>query len=316
MIKEVKNCIELYEEFKIKNEVKNSEIIKFKGVEGFDVYNPSVPFNYNGELVMAGRVEERDNEVSETRIFVKGSDSWVLKEDSIRLVMKDPFMSLIKGEIVLGGYPNVFIENSKGDFERSCINYFFTGENLNELKLTFKGPIGMKDIRLVEMKDGRIGVFSRPRNSESYFEKYGVTVAIGFEIVNSLEEITPELISEARPLYGVFPAENWGGCNQVYVLENGNLGVIGHIADKSINKEELNYYAVSFCVNPDTREVTDVKMIACRESFPEGPAKKPGLKNVVFSAGIIDNKDGTVDLYAGLNDCQVGKCTIPNPFII
>jgi len=33
--------------------------LTFKGVDGFDVYNPSIPFDWNGRRYIFGRVERR-----------------------------------------------------------------------------------------------------------------------------------------------------------------------------------------------------------------------------------------------------------------
>ena len=56
--------------------------------------------------------------------------------------------------------------------------YFYRGTDLEDLVYFTTGPDYMKDIRLVDMKDGTIGVFSRPRNKEIE-EKYGLkTTAI------------------------------------------------------------------------------------------------------------------------------------------
>ena len=45
------------------------EVLQFDGVDGYDVYNPSIPFELDGRVIMAGRVENRSNEVSKTMFF-------------------------------------------------------------------------------------------------------------------------------------------------------------------------------------------------------------------------------------------------------
>jgi hypothetical protein len=51
------------------------------------------------------------------------------------------------------------------------------------------GPQWMKDIRLVELADRRIGVFTRPKG-----EYFGGQAEIGFTIIDNLDDLTPEVI--------------------------------------------------------------------------------------------------------------------------
>ncbi len=41
----------------------------FQGVEGYDVYNPTAPFSYQGKTMICARVEKRDSEVSQAVFF-------------------------------------------------------------------------------------------------------------------------------------------------------------------------------------------------------------------------------------------------------
>ena len=49
----------------------SSKVLTFKGVDGYDVYNPSIPFELNGKTYIAGRVEKRDSERSKVKLFDK-----------------------------------------------------------------------------------------------------------------------------------------------------------------------------------------------------------------------------------------------------
>ena len=82
----------------------------------------------------------------------------------------------------------------------------------------------MKDLRLVELQDGSIGVFTRPQGEK------GGRGKIGFTRVASLEELSIDQINKAPLLEGQFVDEEWGGCNEIHLLPNGILGVLGHIA--------------------------------------------------------------------------------------
>jgi hypothetical protein len=61
-------------------------------------------------------------------------------------------------------------------------------------------------------------------------------------------------------LQGQFVAEEWGGANEVHLLKNGYLGVIGHIAcfDQYKNK---HYYSMVFAFNPKTKKDLILRML-------------------------------------------------------
>ena len=96
-----------------------------------------------------------------------------------------------------------------------CWNYFYRGTKVDDLCYFTTGPDYMKDIRLVELGDGRIGVFSRPRNEE-ILKKHGSESMIGFSIINSLDELTADIIENAPLIDSLFEDGEWGGCNQAY----------------------------------------------------------------------------------------------------
>ena len=88
----------------------------------------------------------------------------------------------------------------------------------------FQGPDHMKDLRLVQLKDGSIGVFTRPQGEK------GGRGKIGFVRIGTLDDLSLDVIRQAPLLEGQFLDEEWGGCNEIHVLSNGLLGVLGHIA--------------------------------------------------------------------------------------
>ena len=99
-----------YEKFD-KSTVLSSKVLKFVGVEGYDVYNPSIPFELNGKTYIAGRVEKRSEERSKVKFFEKKDDYYELIETQ-DLTLQDPFVTIIDGEIILGGV-NVTWGNGK-----------------------------------------------------------------------------------------------------------------------------------------------------------------------------------------------------------
>ncbi|EZP75212.1 hypothetical protein H839_16968 [Parageobacillus genomosp. 1] len=303
----IKTCEALLEEFRYAAQPFKAEKLVFTGVGERDVYNISAPFEDEGELVIAGRVESRDSEHSEVYFFVQRDDGkWTPREGAPVFALQDPFVSKIHGHLVFGGvqiFPHPTIEGNLG-----WRTVFYRGKNVASLKEFAKGPDGMKDIRLVELKDGSIGVFTRPQGEK------GGRGKIGFTRIASLDDLTIEVIEGAPLLDNQFIDEEWGGVNELHLLANGLVGVLGHIAylDKEGNR---HYYPMVFVLNPDTMETSNIELIATRSHFLEGPAKRPDLVDVVFSGGLIRKKDGTADLYAGISDAEAQKITIVDPFI-
>ena len=95
------------------------------------------------------------------------------------------------------------------------------------------------------------------------------------------------------------------------------VALIGHLSDKIYDEkgnEILSYKNISFVFNPETYGVEDLKIIATRADYPDGPAKMPTLVDCAFTSGIEMEKDGKVNLYSGIGDCEEGRILIENPF--
>jgi len=288
--------------------------LKFYGVEGYDVYNPSIPFVWQGKKYIFGRVEKRkDWARSWVRLFEStGADEWTLVPDSMIYTLEDPYISIIGDTLVLGG-THVRYKQGKVD---TFYGYFYKGTDIQDMYYFTAGPNRMKDIRLVQMEDGRIGVFSRPRGEEVR-KKYGSESLIGFCVIDSLDDLSPEEIENAPYISGLFEKDEWGGCNQAYLLDSGLIGVIGHkcYREKVSEGRELSVYMnISFVFDPQKQEVKGTKIIGTRPCYPEGPGKKENLKDCAFTSGIVMRPDGKVDLYSGIGDCEAGRIVIDNPF--
>jgi len=304
-----------YNDFKKNRFPKNrGEIMIFIGVDGFDVYNTSVPFSYKGKTVIAGRVERRDLESAATMFFEKTPNGWALMPEA-RVIsgLQDPFITTIKGSLILGGVDAVWRDDG------SLVTFhtdFFNIDDLSCPRHIIHGPTHMKDIRLLELPDGRVAVFSRPNGSA--VSEHGIVAAVGFTVVNDLRELTAETIARAELIRWLFLSDEWGGCNQLHNLKNGLIGIIGHKSWGGGEMEggrELHYYSFAAAINPVTREISPVSVIGSRDCFPDLDAKRPNLKDVCFTSGIVRNGDGTAVLYSGLSDCREGCILIDDPFV-
>jgi hypothetical protein len=308
------NLQERREKFEQTKQIYESTTLTFHGVEGFDVYNISIPFESSGKKFLFGRVERREEWArSWVRLFEEtGKDTWSLVPNSMIYTLEDPYVSMIGDQLVLGG---THVQYEQGQIS-TYYGYFYRGTDIHNLYYFTTGPKQMKDIRLVELKDGRIGVFSRPRG-EDMRKKYGSESMIGFTIIDSLNDLLPDVIANAPYIPGIFGMNEWGGVNQVYYLDSGKLGIIGHISYKERDADGLElkvYLNMSFVFDPELHEIMNFQIIGSRSCYPPGPAKVADLTDCVFTSGIVMREDGKVDLYSGLGDCETGRITIDYPF--
>jgi hypothetical protein len=282
-----------------------SHKLTFSGIGQRDVYNIAAPFELDGQQVIAGRVESRDVEHSEIVFFSLINDAWQPVFSAATFPgLQDPCIAFIGGEIILGG---VRFPVPMGDGSIGWRMEFYRGCSLNNLKLFLVGPDKMKDIRLVELADERIGILTRPQGTK------GGRGKIGFLIAAGLKAITPRAIQEAPLFENQCRNDEWVGANEAHLLQNGMLGVLGHIAYFD-EHEHRHYYAMAFCVDSFNGCATPPEIIASRSDFPCGPAKRPDLVDVMFSGGLVRHENGTATLYAGLSDAEAGSVLLTDPF--
>ena len=301
----IKTCQVLLAEFEEKKLSAKAEKIIFQGVGNNDVYNITAPFEQGGEWIIAGRVEARDSEQSQVIFFVEKAGKWVPKEGAPILDLQDPFYTIIAGELILGGvqtYPHP--ENPHWLAWRTV---FYKGQDIFTLEPFFKGPDGMKDLRLVELKSGEIGVVTRPQGEK------GGRGKIGYAKIKSLQELSVPVIENAPLLEEQFTEEEWGGANEIHLLENGLLGVLGHIACFD-ERGDRHYYPMVFTLDGETGEHSPIELIATRSMFLLGESKRPDLVDVVFSGGLVRDGQGKARLYAGISDAEAQVMTIEDPF--
>ncbi|WP_204122649.1 DUF1861 family protein [Lacticaseibacillus mingshuiensis] len=283
---------------------------QFHGVDGFDVYNCSQPFINHGQRYIFGRVERRGEWMrSWVRLFAaSGPDDWTLVPDSMIYTLEDPYVTRIDGDLVLGG------THIRMDQGRLATYYsdFFRGADLADLHYFTSGPDDMKDNRLVALADGRIGVFSRPRGAQ-VAKQYGSEAVIGFTTVDTLADLQAATFENAPALTGLFDAGQWGGVNQAFLLVDGSIGALGHVAYAGENGAQV-YLNMAFVLDPVTRTVSDLHLLATRANYPAAPAKKPQLTDCAFTSGLVLREDGRCDLYSGLGDSCEGRTVVVWPW--
>lgn len=312
--KNIRTCNMLLLEFENLKYKDNSSKIMFEGVkEGEDVYNITAPFQFEGKRYLAGRVEKRAEEWSRVVFFVEKNEKWIADESIPTLPLQDPFVTRINQEFIVGG-----VEVFEDSENPGMLNYrtdFYRGNSLRNLTLFAKGPDRMKDIRLLQLAKDQILVMTRPQGQICIGEKIWEAGRgkIGYTILNSLDELSAETILRATIFEDQFIPEEWGGCNQLFQLKNGKVGILSHIArfDEEGNR---HYYSSAFCMDPLTGAHTPMKLIAIRDNFAEGAAKRPDLKDVIFSGGLERKDNKRAVLYCGVSDAEGHRIEIKDPF--
>jgi len=288
------------------NPIQDARRLTFKGVGSLDVYNPTSPFMDEGIPLLAARVEPRGSEFSRIAFFreIEGG-IWTPLPGAPRFSLQDPFWARIGGELVLGGvevFPRQ--EGRKGELAWRTILY--RGTCLRDLRPFFAGPEGMKDIRLCETQAGSVALFTRPRGGRAMRGK------IGFRLFRSLDRMGTEAI-EGSDLLDQLIDRDWCGANQVMTLEDGRLGVLGHVARFSFRKKR-HYYPAAFTLDPATGKAGRWRIIAERMLLPEGPAKRLDLVDVLFPGGLEQLPGGKARLYLGVSDAEAMSCIVDDPF--
>lgn len=296
------------ESFEKNCKIYEKALLKFNGIdEGYDVYNCSIPFIYEGKKYIYGRVELHDQWAqSKICLFSESApDEFQLTENSEYYHLEDPFISVVNNKLIMGG---VSVIKTRGKI-KSFFCPFYQGESPEQMQYFTTGPLGMKDIRLVQIPNG-IGVFTRPGGR------------VGFTVIKDISELDDKIISEA-PLIDFIDGDGYGGMNQCYYLSSGMIGALGHMVYPKINNKgetERVYVNVAAIFDPETRKTLGTKIIGTRYSYPESdhikisPDTGVALDDTAFTTGLVMRDDGKVDLYSGLSDALEGRITIDYPF--
>ncbi len=310
---EQKDVSKLINEFRLRTESCSfkAEKLIFNGIGNFDVYNITAPIKINNKIIIAGRVEKRDSEHAKIKFFERVGDSYVLIKGTPCLELQDPAISIIGDELVLSGVKIFDHPFNKGRLWWKTV--FYRGKDIFSLRKFSEGPNGMKDIRLVDL-DTKVGIFTRPQNAAGKLDSDGGRGAIAYTEIDCLNDLCVQKINQAKILENQLLNEQWLGANEIHVLDNSLLGVLGHVAMFD-NKMDRHYFPATFVFDRLSQTYSSVKIIAERSMFKEGPSKKPDLKDVVFSGGLIRKSNKKAELYVGTGDTEAQKIEINDPFV-
>ncbi len=280
----------------------------FFGIGDRDVYNITSPFYVRGKLHILGRVQERSQEGGSMVVFFRHTKTSVCEivDNALPIYdLEDPFVICLKDMIIVGGVEVSHRPIKKGVSYRTV---FYRGKDLSSLERFAHGPWGMKDIRFIQLPNKKFCVFTRPQGRK------GGRGKIGFTRIRSLNDLKPGILSRARLLDGQFAKGEWSGVNEVHLLKNGLLGILGHVA-RYMAGNVREYYPISFCFDYHTKRLFGMKILIRRDDLPRSEAKRFDLYSVVYPGGIVRIKNGKAKLYVGVGDAEAYEITINDPFL-
>lgn len=281
--------------------------LRFEGVGRLDVYNPAPPLRDGSSRLLPARVEDRSSEQSTIGFFREPparDGAWRLDPETRSLALQDPFWARVGRELVFGGV-EVF-PRSDGAPGLAWRTRFFRGQGPRDLEDFYAGPEGMKDIRLCEAPGGSVALFTRPQG------RVGGRGAVGFALISSIDALCDSAI-EGAVILDQLEGEDWCGVNQAELLGDGSIGVVGHVARFSPDGAR-HYYPAAFSLDPEKGDAGGWRILLERSMLPPGPAKRPGLEDVLFPGGIEPGAAGGASIYLGVSDAEAMVCEIDDPF--
>lgn len=322
--------------------------VEITDLTGYNVAQPIQDGGLDAEgnpyYLLGVRMERLDDEAeSKVEYFWASSpfsDDWELIEEGLPVIAgQDPRVAVINAHADNGGVlkpkeivlnvVETALDDELGVDESKLIYWtrFYRGKTFRELLPFAKGPRKMKDICLVQMPStNKIITFTRPQSEIEKPEPGGLG-QIGEVTIEVIDQINELLLQNAELINTRFQSDEWGGINYAVPLMEDKVGVIGHIArrdnsDLAIKVEDRPkiYHSFSAVYNPQTRKLTDIRILAMADEFrmPDGSEIKPKtplLKQVAFGSAITEpDENGKVRLLLGVGDAVTGRKIIDDPF--
>ena len=291
----------------------------------FSAYNPSSAFINHPDSYRAVRVDCSDGTTNRTKsIIFKDTDDGLKPHTERHFDLEDPFVTNFNDEIVFGG---VQVDKSHGRRGQTVSNWrtvLFRGKTIPKLRPFFTGPEGMKDIRLIEKPDGKIGVYTRPRNPRS--ESLGGKGQIGyteFESLDHIENSDPSSLDiHNAPLLSSFrfPQGQWGGVNHVQTVPDGRYqGWNLALTHRAYRDTVRHYSSDALLHDPTTGRIVDLGTLVKRSDLPPGPWKgqerSRELQDVFFGTELTLIDKYRARIIGGMSDEETGEAEIANPLL-
>lgn len=288
----------------------NGKLLTVKGLSKNEIaYNPAVILQ-GKQKVIAVRVESKDSDWQGSNydphiMFYRreGSQLVLLPKTPIFIRHEDPWATWINSPF---GPPELLFGAVCPDLSTSpptVTTRIYLAPSVEQLDpyRPYLEVRGMKDIRICQLPEGKLAVFTRPTINHMFFGR------IGFAIINSLPEL-PEAVKDAQLLNLNIDSSSIVGTNEVS-FSSGQVQVFCHVATKSLD-EAMHYSAYKFLVDPNNpfSQQIPLQQVCARADFPSCPAKTKFVEDVVFPGGTGGLRE--TDFYCGLSDAAIGVISL------
>ena len=306
--------------------LEQGKIITIDGVDNRDYYNPSLCTLGNSKI-LAFRMEDRDSSIlapdkyhpviafaaqlteRRWRLLERPAPLDMLEDPTFLRIRKDNIVHVVLGGVRVEVSGNSYIPNTE----------FYTGPDMESLgSQPFAVIKGMKDVRLLELPDGRLLLSRRPIGGEYREGRITLHILDGMDQlskVNSTDLRTYAVLDSGYP-------NDWVGANSLYLIPDSSgelwIGLLGHLG---LNDGDYGkHYAVT-AYKIRLKDLLDSKVhhimpriIATRACFEDGPWKTSELGDVVFPGSLDPLGHEQYRLWAGLSDARIGTVIVDNPF--
>lgn len=283
------------------------QILSVAGLKPTEIaYNPAVIIQ-DGQKIIAARVESRDSTWHDPDQYDPHIMFYQRAGDSLHLLPRSPVF--VRYEDPWATWLTTSVGTRQLLFGAVWVDYsvsppvittrIFLAPSVQELD-PFSPVVeirGMKDVRLCQLPDGRLAVFTRPQFDDMFFGR------IGFIIIDDLADLT-SAVPQAALLKIDMDSSGKIGANEVLYYQN-RLQVICHVATLG-SARDLHYRAFHFSLDPDSPFTGQIHLspLCCRSDFPTSLPKADYLEDVVFPGGIGSPQEQ--EFYCGLSDSSLG----------
>jgi hypothetical protein len=300
----------------------SGSILHIAGVGRKDTYNVAV-YQHGTTEIIAFRAEQRRSFAWRPRSYhpmiqfaSKRSDGWHVDPDLPSFdMMEDPFFIPIKDgktKLIFGG-----VRVRRDGHKVIPQTELYRGASLETLEPSpFLVVDNMKEVRLLQLPDGRFLLCRRPWGDE-----YG-RGRITLHVIDRLEDIGRKDLKTLALLDACQNPGDWVGANSAYLLKHKGeqwVGLLGHVAFDDDNGR--HYAACTYKIRlkdllDNTIHNICPHIITSRSCFAAAPAKRKTLQDVVFPGHLEHLKNNTYRLWAGLSDARIGTIELDDPFLL
>lgn len=226
--------------------------------------------------------------------------------------------------------PQLLFGAVKFDTKKHLVStHLFIAKSIHELNRNNPVAIikGMRDIRITQIKNGKLAVFTRPTQGKAYPGR------IGFTLINTIEEIETA-VTKAFLLKFNLDMQTKIGANEAWTQKITNssgkiqesIHVFCHLATTDPTRQNdclvydfehnpIHYSGYEFNLNPQNpfAKPLTLRKIADRRNFPENTSLSKNIlyKDVIFPGGT--GGANFTEYYAGVEDSRVGVLDLATP---